>query len=357
MSLPIRTTVEDIERVCSYLATKPIGATLAEARAVVDNKHLGGRKLAALKFWGLLEDEGDRIKITEQGRQAVRNSNAYRSNVLQKVVHQIPPYAAIVEKVHFGGEATVTANEVAAHWYEHFNDSVSESEVTLNDQAICFFHIAQAADLGALIIGRRGQQTRFEFDAEVARTFIDVSIEDTQQGALPGKSVDVDELPEELEIDSNELKEDDQPIESIKATGSNRVFIAHGRNHNILEQVKEIVEFGKYEPVISMNQETTAKPVPQKVMDDMRSCEAAVILVSADNLGADENISTPQINSNVLIEIGAAMALYGDKFVLLVEDGVELPSNLQGLYECRYSGDELSWATTRKLLQAFNDFR
>ena len=45
------------------------------------------------------------------------------------------------------------------------------------------------------------------------------------------------------------------------------------------------------------------------------------------------------INPNVLIEIGAAMAFYGRRFVLLVRDGVRLPSNLQGLFEVRYKGD------------------
>jgi predicted nucleotide-binding protein len=49
------------------------------------------------------------------------------------------------------------------------------------------------------------------------------------------------------------------------------------------------------------------------------------------------------------------MALYGKKYILLVEEGVDLPSNLKGLYECRYKGDELSMTATMKLLKAFND--
>jgi hypothetical protein len=58
----------------------------------------------------------------------------------------------------------------------------------------------------------------------------------------------------------------------------------------------------------------------------------------------------------VLIEIGAAMALFGRNFVLLVEEGVELPSTLQELCECRYSGDELNMPAAMKLLRAFQDF-
>ena len=45
MSLPIRTTIEDIDAVCDYLVKKPTGATFAEAKAVLDKKRLDGRKL------------------------------------------------------------------------------------------------------------------------------------------------------------------------------------------------------------------------------------------------------------------------------------------------------------------------
>jgi predicted nucleotide-binding protein len=51
------------------------------------------------------------------------------------------------------------------------------------------------------------------------------------------------------------------------------------------------------------------------------------------------------------------MALHKGRFVLLVKDGVQLPSNLQGLYQCRYSGETLDFDATMRLLKAFNDFR
>jgi hypothetical protein len=47
MSLPIRTTVENILEVCSYLAKKPTGATLNEEKTVLDSKRLDGCKLNA----------------------------------------------------------------------------------------------------------------------------------------------------------------------------------------------------------------------------------------------------------------------------------------------------------------------
>jgi predicted nucleotide-binding protein len=136
-----------------------------------------------------------------------------------------------------------------------------------------------------------------------------------------------------------------------------KVFISQGSNKKILEQLKEIVRYGKFDPVVSVEKETVSKPVPEKVMDDMRSAQASVIHVAVEKMLADdEGKIHPQINPNVLIEIGAAMALHKRRFILLVENGVQLPSNLQGLYECRYDGESLDGFATMKLLKAFNEF-
>jgi predicted nucleotide-binding protein len=63
------------------------------------------------------------------------------------------------------------------------------------------------------------------------------------------------------------------------------------------------------------------------------------------------------INPNVLIEIGAAMLAYGRRFILVVKDGIKLPSNLQGLYEVRYRGDALSDDAKIRLLEAMSDIK
>lgn len=139
---------------------------------------------------------------------------------------------------------------------------------------------------------------------------------------------------------------------------SNRVFITHGRNKEIVVQIKELLGFGNFQPVISVEHETVSKPVPDKVMDEMRSCSAAIVHVGTEMKVLDTEGKEHRIlNPNVLIEIGACMALYGRRFILLVERGVTLPSNLQGLYEVRYEGTTLDYEATMKLLKAFNDFK
>lgn len=149
-----------------------------------------------------------------------------------------------------------------------------------------------------------------------------------------------------------------QPPAVLPGALKNRVFITHGKNQEIVGQLKELLTFGGFTPVVAIESETVSKPVPDKVLDEMRSCGAAVIHVGSELRVMDsEGKEYRMLNQNVLIEIGAAMALYGRNFILLVEKGATLPSNLQGLYEVRHEGGKLDYESTMKLLKAFNDFR
>lgn len=141
--------------------------------------------------------------------------------------------------------------------------------------------------------------------------------------------------------------------------GANRrVFITHGKNRAFIDPIKKLLGFGEMEPVVSVDKTSVSQPVPDKVMSEMRSCGSAIIHVDAEQKLIDQDSKEQTIlNPNVLIEIGAAMALYGRRFILLVRDGVKLPSNLQGLFEVRYSGEALDGEATIKLLEAINDIK
>lgn len=136
------------------------------------------------------------------------------------------------------------------------------------------------------------------------------------------------------------------------------IFIAHGKNsQTIVGQLKELISYGQMKPIVSVERETTAIPVPMKVFDDMRACDAAIIHLDMDILTLADGTTRTQINENVLIEIGAAMALYQDRVILLCHKGTTLPSNLQGLYYCEYDGNQLDYSSTIKLLKAMQEIR
>lgn len=137
-----------------------------------------------------------------------------------------------------------------------------------------------------------------------------------------------------------------------------RVFISHGKNNKIIvDQLKELITYGQMQPIISVERETTAIPVPDKVFDDMRGCDAGIIHVDIEKRTNESGSSIDCLNENVLIEIGAAIALYGKKVILLCREGTDLPSNLQGLYRCEYEDSQLDYSATMKILKTLQQLR
>jgi hypothetical protein len=263
IALPTRTTLEDVTALVKYLATKPMGATASEAKSIIDTGVLDGRKLSAYKFWGLVEDAGSRLKLKERGRLAAKDKGAHLPEAMLEIIHSVPAYAAVVERAIHKKEHVVTAIEVATHWHEHFGDVASSNETILNHQAFCYFQIVAGAGLGNIIVGRKGAPTRLEFSEEGLAKF-----ENGATFILPDTK---DEEDEADDIGSSKTDALAPAALVTAAVTNNKVFITHGQNKKVLDQIKDI---------------------------------------------------------------------------LVVEDGLTLPSNLQGLYECRYTGDELSSAAT-----------
>jgi hypothetical protein len=193
MGLPIRTTLDDVQTVCGYLSKKPTGSTLVEVRKVLDGKYLDGRKLSALKSWKLIEEDG-RLKIADDGRRVVREESD-RVAVFRRVIAEIDAYRAVVERAGHKNEFSISSTDVAAHWHKHFKDDASSSDRVLNDQAVCFFQIASGANLGSVVIGRKGKATRFEFVADAVRQFLDS--EELDNSTLSGDTLETEaEVPE-----------------------------------------------------------------------------------------------------------------------------------------------------------------
>ncbi len=125
---------------------------------------------------------------------------------------------------------------------------------------------------------------------------------------------------------------------------------------DIVEQIKTMLDLADLEYDIAQDEETTAIPVPDKVLSAMKRCNSAVICVTADE-NEKLDSGTYGINQNVLIEIGSAFVLYDKRVILIWDKRLLVPSNLQGLYRCEFAGNELSWSSGMKLMKAVSQFR
>lgn len=134
------------------------------------------------------------------------------------------------------------------------------------------------------------------------------------------------------------------------------VFIAHSKNKTILDQIKQILDFGQFKYFVAEEIPVISTPIPDKIFGLMRKCNCGLINVSADEQEKKSD-GTYGINQNVLIEIGGAFLKYDRRVILLVDNRVELPSNLQGLSKCKYEGKELTFSAFMELQKTLQLFR
>lgn len=352
MALPILTTGDDVKAIVEYLKTKPTGATMAEARAVVKKQVMDGRKVAAYQAWGIISKDGERLKLSSLGWEFARKTKT-EQDCFREILDTTVPYRSVLEWAHHQHLETITNVDVAAHWHEHHPESTgTNNENTIKDQAVCFFRLCEAASLGSVTIGRKGQATRLALDRSVLKTYIE---------AGPAAPPWTETIPEPADDLTTEVKEEgrseDLPVTPIPKTEEKlRAFISHGKNTELVEQVETLLGLADIDSEVAVKEETAAIPVPDKVFNAMRRCTAGIIIVSAEE-GAKNEKGEHQINPNVLIEIGAAFVLYDRRVVLLWDKRLPVPSNLQGLYRCEFEGNDLSWGAGMKLMKAIKGFK
>ncbi len=183
--------------------------------------------------------------------------------------------------------------------------------------------------------------------------------EEARDEAMPIGTEEKEFIPEEvlekMNIPVPNISTEQPPVKNSKPN----IFISHGKNNAVIVgQLKELLTYGQMEPIVSVERETTAIPVPDKVFDDMRNCDAGIIHIDLEEVPVGNGEQKfKHLNENVLIEIGAAIALYGKRVILLCKKGTTLPSNLQGLYRCEYEGEQLDYASTMKLLKTMQELR
>lgn len=336
MDLPIRTTLNDILELCGYLSKKPTGATIKEAKSVLDSKILDPRKINAIKFWGLIEEEENRLKLTPEGRECIKGEDKLIV-VLSKIIRKIPPYMAIIERAAHYKEDSLLTTDVGAHWHDHFKSDVSSNEKILKDQAVCFFHLVSGASLGTLIMGRRGTATRISLVSDAISKFvagdtIPMKEEETQEG----------EPPPGGEAQDQEGQETRPPSHITKKTLGQGIFIAHGKNKKPLEQLKKILGQFKIPFKVAIDEPNLGRPISGKVREIMDSCNCAILIFTADEEFQNKEGNTIwKPSENVVYELGAAAYLYDNKIVIMKEEAVDFPSNFKDIGYISFEKDLL----------------
>jgi len=360
MALPQLVTIEDIDDLVAYLKTKPAGASIEDAKKVIRKQIFDPRKMPAYNAWGIINREGNQINLGGRGWHIARNTMP-RHVVFQEILKSCNAYTSVLEWAFHSGLEEITSIDAGAHWHEHHKDDLgTKDDKGIKDRVNCFFRICEAAKLGKLVLGRKGQPTRLIFNKDSLELFIGAGLPKRESQTEDNANEDIsDEKNEEVIVSGHkeEIQFQEECQSGIEQDGKKqvRVFISHGKNMELVEQVETMLGVAEIPYELAISEETSAIPVPEKVFNSMRKCNSAVIIVSVDE--APTEGETPTINQNVLIEIGAAFVLYNKKVILLWDKRIPIPSNLQGLYRSEFEGDELSWKSGMKLMKALKDFQ
>ncbi|MBT3402036.1 MAG: hypothetical protein HN420_18850, partial [Rhodospirillaceae bacterium] len=326
-------------------------------RSAVDSKHVDPRKLTAYQFWAIVSDEGGLLRLADRGREFSRATEAEKPAIYRQIINETRAYRIACEWIYHAKLDEVTNVEVAAHWHEHCSDELgTESEKTMRYQVASFFHLAQSAGFGTQILGRRGASTRLTIDTDGLASFITGEVAESAAAAGLDGDVGGTENGTGEQEEPDRTREDGDLPPAAPEPAKPKVFISHSANMDIVDQLKTMLDLAETDYEVAVEEESAAIPVPDKVMEAMRRCTAAVICVTADEANKRDDDSY-DVNPNVLIEIGSAFVLYERRVVLVWDRRVVVPSNLQGLYRCQFEGDELAWSSGMKLMAAVAKFK
>ncbi|MHC4170748.1 MAG: TIR domain-containing protein [Planctomycetota bacterium] len=357
MSLPTMVTIEDVSDLVAYLKTKPTGTTSADVRKVIRKQVLDHRKKPIYQAWDIVRKEGENLKLGDRGWRLARNSRP-RHLVYQEIVKSYHSYLAALKWVFYQGLEGITSVDVGTYWQEHHSAEAGNSEKTLKEQAVSFFRLCEASNLGNLTIGRRGQPTRLSINKDGLELFINRTL------ASEAKASQFDECRCEVVedgspatrsgISGDNSREQDEYEAGVLPAEETRVFLSHSEHAEIVNQMEAMLGLAGINCEIAARGETSAVPVPERVLNSMRKCNAAIIVVSAE--GDDDSSHEHDVSQNVLTQIGTAFVLYRKKVILLWDKRIPVPPDLQSLPRSEFEGSELTLKSAMKVVRAIQDF-
>ena len=143
----------------------------------------------------------------------------------------------------------------------------------------------------------------------------------------------VDALTDSLaEFEEESAKEDKGT--SHGAFDPNKIFVVHGHNETVKQTVARTLESIGLSPIILAEQPDKGRTVIEKFENEGNDVGFAIVLLTADDKGRKNKARKMQSRArqNVVFEMGYFMALLGrERVMLLLQEGVEEPSDLKGI--------------------------
>ena len=121
-----------------------------------------------------------------------------------------------------------------------------------------------------------------------------------------------------------------------------QIFVAHGKNHKPLGELKSILDQFKIPYKVAVDEPNVGRPISKKVAQLMRECSAGIFIFTGDEEFTDgEGGTIYRPSENVVYELGAASVLWENKIIILKQKDVNFPSDFKDLGYIEFEENQL----------------
>lgn len=343
LRLPILATANDVREVVQYLKKRPDGVTLSEVAQPLKKRIFYPPKVDAYEEWGLIKRSRGRLMLTPLGWEFARSLEpeawSYRS-----LLDAAPAYREALCWIQREDLEVVTEYDLAEYWEGYLPAPFArDNKGGLENGAVCFFHLCQAAELGTMTIGKRGQPARLRIlRAELQRHLQPRATGDLRM--LPAPGADGHTVSAAHAAPSSTAR-----ITAQTKLKSFRVYISCRGMSPVIAHLRKMLAV--FDIASEVDDRSAADHTPAAAAEMAECCQAAIIVITGEDNRA-EPPAAPLLTSELLGEIGVAFVYYEKRVVLLWDEAVSVPENLQGLRRCRFKGDMLTWDSGIELIRA-----
>lgn len=122
--------------------------------------------------------------------------------------------------------------------------------------------------------------------------------------------------------------------ESFDEKKYDSIFIVHGHDGELKLEVDKLIKGQGIEAVVLSDQVNGGRTIIEKFVEESSRCSAAIILMTADDEAKEKesNEYKYRARQNVIFEAGYFIGMIGrNRVIIIVEKGVDIPSDLQGV--------------------------
>lgn len=193
----MKTTAEDLDKVSAYLRNQVGWIETDKIRKAIPAKHASGLKVEAMKVLGLLDRDGNNVKLTEQGRAFANGNVSERARLIAQCLKSVPLYDATLQWMHFsqGGQDAISKTDVANYWHDHHSAETGGAVGdALTDASVFFMRMVGLAGFGKFVAAGAGRDTHLKMDSAALAAFV------TGQAAGPSKTKETESAPQQQQL-------------------------------------------------------------------------------------------------------------------------------------------------------------